>query len=656
MATKKKMLQAAAGNAGGASLDITDVFSTYLYEGNGSTQTITNGIDLDGEGGLVWIKNRSDTSNHYLWDTVSDNVLFSNLTNAGYSTNPSYTALSNGFSILSTGFGTSSNFNSTDYASWTFRKAPKFFDVVTYTGDGNTSQTISHNLGSTPGHMAVKPFSRTGNWRNYHRTIGATGCLFFNLTNATSTTINQWNNTEPTDSSFTVGINSNLSGETYVAYLFAHNDGDGEFGPDGNADVIKCGSYTGNGSTDGPEIDLGFEPQWLMYKNTDGTDNWEIVDTMRGMPADGNTMRILKANSSAAESSDNAVGPNATGFKVTNPGGSNNDNGSTYIYIAIRRGPLAAPESGTEVFDVQTKTISRSFVTTNFVTDFYMQKRPSDTDNWYSIDRMTGGAYYLSPNTTATQVSITDSYYQSDLGYNNGYENNLFAGGGSTSCFWSWKRAPNFFDVVAYTGNGVNDRQINHNLAAAPEMMWMKKRFESGGSGSSTSWRVFLGPISSEGAVKVATLNSDGIAFDDTTGNYSSLFYNKLPTENVFTIGNSSQINRDTYSYIAYLFASLPGISKVGSYTGTGATLNIDCGFTSGARFVLIKKTTGSSDMNWWVFDTARGLVSGDDARLFLNTTDAEYAADYVDPYSGGFAVSSFLSENGLTYIFYAIA
>ena len=71
---------------------------------------------------------------------------------------------------------------------------------------------------------------------------------------------------------------------SFVAYLFAHNDGDGEFGPDGDADIIKCGSYTGNGSANGPEIDLGFEPQWVLIKAQQSTGNWFMFDTMRGMP------------------------------------------------------------------------------------------------------------------------------------------------------------------------------------------------------------------------------------------------------------------------------------------------------------------------------------------------------------------------------------
>jgi hypothetical protein len=130
------------------------------------------------------------------------------------------------------------------------------------------------------------------------------------------------------------------------------------------------------------------------------------------------------------------------------------------------------------------------------------------------------------------------------------------------------------------------------------------------------------------------------------------------PTSSVFSVGTGGSVNDSGKTYIAYLFATLAGISKVGSYTGTGSTLNIDCGFSSGAKFVLIKRTNDTN--NWTLFDTARGIVAGNDPYLYLNTTDAQVnAADYIDPYSAGFSltgVSSLTNENGSTYIFYAIA
>ena len=133
MATKKKMLQAAAGNAtGGAGLNVEDVFSTYLYEGNGSTQTITNGIDLDGEGGLVWTKVRDQTGDHALMNSESSwlTELASNKTDAeGTTSYVNFVDNSNGYSMNTA--ASRWNESARDYVSWTFRKAPKFFDVVT---------------------------------------------------------------------------------------------------------------------------------------------------------------------------------------------------------------------------------------------------------------------------------------------------------------------------------------------------------------------------------------------------------------------------------------------------------------------------------------------------------------------------------------------
>jgi hypothetical protein len=112
-------------------------------------------------------------------------------------------------------------------------------------------------------------------------------------------------------------------------------------------------------------------------------------------------------------------------------------------------------------------------------------------------------------------------------------------------------------------------------------------------------------------------------------------------------------------TYIAYLFATLAGVSKVGSYTGTGADLNVDCGFSAGARFILIKRTDSTGD--WYVWDSARGIVAGNDPYLLLNSLAAEVTStDYIDPLSSGFTVTSSapaaLNASGGTYIFLAIA
>jgi len=330
-------------------LNVEDVFSTYLYEGNGSTQTITNGVDLSGEGGLVWIKTRNFTYDHSLHDTErgANNHLESNTANAAvqYGSGGLNAFNSSGFSVQG---GNDVNNASYDYASWTFRKAPKFFDVVTYTGDSVAGRTISHNLGSVPGMIIIKNLGVAVPWAVYHRGMHPTPENYYMNLNenfARAASSSYWNNTAPTSTTVTLGNANrvNATGSNYVAYLFAHNDGDGEFGPDGDADIIKCGSYTGTGAA-GKEITLGWEPQWLLIKRTNAALDWVLLDNMRGMFSDAAQTGVphLHPNTTASESEVYQVYPTATGF-VLNTGGTDVNGNNDYIYIAIRRGPMATP-------------------------------------------------------------------------------------------------------------------------------------------------------------------------------------------------------------------------------------------------------------------------------------------------------------------------
>jgi len=635
MATKKKLLQAAAGTAaaGGGGLNVEEVFSTYLYEGNGSTQTITNGIDLDGEGGLVWVKDRSG-QDHYIFDTERGvgKKLASNNSDAEFSYPTGLSAFnSDGFS-LGGGYGTTGN--TLPFASWTFRKAPKFFDVVTYTGNGTSGRTVSHNLGSVPGCIIVKRTDTTGSWRSYHTSLGATKYIDINSTSAAGTSNTSWADTEPTSTEITLGssVNVNASGGTYVAYLFAHNDGDGEFGPDGDADIIKCGSFTTD-SGGNASVDIGFEPQWIIYKRSDGTSNWGMNDNMRGW-AD-TYWNPLYADVSNAESGFAATRswPTATGFEFEGQLSAS----ANYIYIAIRRGPMAVPESATDVFDVATRGASSGEPNwkSGFVTDFAIIRNVDTADNWQSSARLIQGKS-LTPNDTSAESS--NSNYAFD------YMNGFFSSTSTDSTFysWMWKRAPNYFDVVAYTGNGTAGRTVSHNLGVAPEMIWVKSR------DAAYDWRVYH---SSTGATKSLELNNTVAAAAN-----SYIWNDTAPTDSVFSLGTHTNVNKSGDDYIAYLFASLDGVSKVGSFSHTvGSNTDVDCGFSSGARFVLIKRTDNVG--HWITLDTERGIVAGNDAWLNLNTTGAENTSyDFIDPLSSGFTVDgSGLIATG-TYIFYAIA
>jgi hypothetical protein len=201
------------------------------------------------------------------------------------------------------------------------------------------------------GTVFIKRTDTANNWYVHHRSVGGTQHLILDNTGAATS----YGGTELTTSTTSITINmanniTNASGGTYVAYVFAHNDGDGEFGPDGDQDIIKCGSYTGNGSTDGPEVDLGFEPQFVIVKGADVSRGWVIGDIMRGAPVGSNGQRLFANTSDAETAEDTVFAPTSTGFKIRGNSGTVNDSGLDYIYMAIRRGPLAQPESGTEVF------------------------------------------------------------------------------------------------------------------------------------------------------------------------------------------------------------------------------------------------------------------------------------------------------------------
>jgi hypothetical protein len=657
MATKKKLLQAAAGAAGGAGLNVEEVFSTYLYNGTATnvSHQIQNGIDLAGEGGLVWIKKRDSNisnTNHHLVDTErGDYYLASNSTNAQASGSDINTFNSDGWTFdASTGLGTD-YLAAQSYASWTFRKAPKFFDCVQYTGNGTAGRTVSHNLGSVPGMMIIKRTDTGAAWYVYHREMLNTDTLRLNTTAAKSTNqTNFLNSTDPTDTEFTLGSEADVngSGGTFIAYLFAHNDGDGEFGPDGDADIIKCGSFTTD-SGGNASVDIGFEPQWIIYKRSDGTSNWGMNDNMRGW-AD-TYWNPLYADASNAESgfASTRSWPTATGFEFEGQLSAS----ANYIYIAIRRGPMAVPEDATDVFAMDFRFSSEAQALnpehqyySGFPVDMHLNLRRSG-GGVYAYSRLQGGSNFLRTSTTDAEVSSTTNQFGSNEGlYPLGSTNTE----DTTTLGHMFRRAPNFFDVVAYTGNGTVNHQISHNLQAVPELLLFKPR----GSGSWIVKSKF-----DDDASGVSTRNNY-LLLNYINAYSTSADYRLSSNETSFTLStnggfdNGSDWNTSGLNYIAYLFASLDGVSKVGTFTHTdGTPTDVDCGFTSGARFVIWKKTSNIGQ--WVVVDTERGIVAGNDPYLELNSTNAESSAyDIIDPLSSGFTVGSVMSSG--TYIFYAIA
>jgi hypothetical protein len=326
------------------------------YTGNGSTQTITNGgnntIGTTFQPDFVWIKSRSDAVGNRLLNSITGvyNYLISNSTLAESTDTTSLTAFnSNGFSLgaaAANGFNT----NGSTYIGWQWQankgtnvtntngsitstvsaNTTAGFSVVTYTGTG-ANATVGHGLGVIPNMIIAKVRSTSGaDWTVYHSSLGATQGLFLDTTAAATTNANFWNNTAPTSSVYSVGSSggTNNSGNTMIAYCWAAVAGYSAFG-----------SYTGNGSTDGPFIFTNFRPRWVMFKRSDGTGYWLIKDSSRN--GYNQTDPLLYANASDAEySAAGAIDILSNGFKLRATSLESNASGGTYVWAAFSENPF----------------------------------------------------------------------------------------------------------------------------------------------------------------------------------------------------------------------------------------------------------------------------------------------------------------------------
>jgi len=656
----------AAAGAGGDKVYVDDVFRTTLYKGTSTgdaagTQTIISGID-NTEKSMLWIKDRDQSYPHYVYDTVrGSNKFIRTSSNSNEQTDNSGPG---GSAVIMKGFTNNGfivedaqvNANGDSIAAWNFKAAPGFFDVVTWTGSGS-DQTISHNLESVPGCIMVKCTSHTSEWYVYHRSLPTATQNWLRLSNnaAANGPVGQdvWG--PPTSTTFKADtyLSHSTAGRTYVAYVFAHDAA--QFGTAGNESIIKCGSYTGSAANGLVTVDVGFEPQWVLIKKYSATGsgtagNWVILDNMRGAADNASDQAVLQANNNNIETS--PVGGGLRLF-VTNKGFGWRDqaqsynistSGANYIYMAIRR-PHKPPEAGTEVFNtVQNNNtlISGTKVDFGITPDMHIASRTTSAMSHWITSRQTGGDYMFT-NSLATESNFLSSYNkeQTTVEYTGQASNDT-----GTYLHQGFKRAAGFFDVVAYTGNGASGHVINHNLNAVPEMMWVKNR-------DSCTYNRWYVQHSGIGDGYYIQLQDDGAAGSSTI--WSS------KTKTTITPAGNPQ-NETNVRYIAYLFATLPGVSKVGSYTGNGGSsaFNVDCGFTNGARFVLIKDATSTND--WYFWDTVRGMTSSAAPYLRLNVQGQQSTSNWVETQTSGFKVTTGTNANlrinvsGNTYIFYAIA
>jgi hypothetical protein len=372
---------------------------------------------------------------------------------------------------------------------------------------------------------------------------------------------------------------------------------------------------------------------------------------MRGMPNGTANTPSLNANESAAEASRAVVYASQTGFTINDGSGRVNGNGTSYVYIAIRRGPMKVPSTGTSVFKPTVRSGTNAIASTTgvgFPPSLLISAGNGWSRGWF--DRLRGPLLTIESNITAEEVSSTGSvtsYNMDGVSFGADGDHATVNYSGSYAQYY-FQRAPSFFDEVCYTGTYTN-RTISHNLQAVPELMIIKSRL------TAHAWSVYSATV---GPTGVMYLNTTGAA--DTGAGRGAYWNSTNPTASVFSVGQDGDVNDSGETYVNYLFATCAGVSKVGSYTGNGSTQTINCGFGSGgARFVIIKRTDSTG--GWYVYDTARGMTTLTDPYLFLNSTANQTATlGSVTTVSTGFAVNAAIlaaiNTNAATYIFLAIA
>ena len=561
----------------------------------------------DAEGGMVWIKNRETAVNHILADSVrgSTNYLYPNEDTLSQVGNDIVPLMS--FGGFSVGNNSAVNENNKKIASWSFGKKKGFFDIVTWNGTG-ANRTIDHNLGGVPGCILVKRTDNSANWMVYHRKLnnGVNSANYYlelntNAVEASDATV--FNNTEPTSTGFTVGTHNrvNASGGTYVAYLFAHDQA--SFGEDVDQSIIACDNYTGNGSGGelGPDINLGWQPQWVMIKPVDqnATNSWIIFDTMRGIGEDPANDFYLQANTNGDEQrAENFLEVSSTGFKLTDgTGTATNQNGTKYIYIAIRgRDGLVCkpPLVGSDVFAVNVGSgagTNQGFPSwySGFPVDMGIFRAYQTNEAWYLFPRLFNG-YYLRTNTNNSRASYgTMARQDSNQGWG---ETSSWA---SAYMAWMWKRYAGF-DMIPYLGDGNAGRTLSHSMGTVPEMIWVKN------AQSSTDWAAYHAGVNDGTNPQNYSLRLDH------DGAYTATDYwnDTAPTKTQITLGTSGNVNGNGDDYVAMVFSSVEGISKCGYYSGSASDTTVDLGFTP--RFLMIKSANSTGD--WLVFDYYRGLKS----------------------------------------------
>ena len=654
----------------------SDNFNTVLYDGTSATHAIT-GVGFAPD--LVWTKDRNNAEQHQLHDTSrgATKALAPNLSNAEATRVDGLTSFdSNGFTLGTDGAGIINDSARGPYVAWCWKvnggttasntdgsiastvqvNNKTGISIVQYTGT-QANATVGHGLSAAPDLVITKGLNINAGWPTLVQADATTRFdgLRFNEggQNNAGNGAGFFQNTSPTQSVFYLGNSdeSNRSGGATIAYCFHSVDG-----------FSKIGKYQGNGVPDGPLVVTGFEPAFLIVKNTSITGNWRMVDNTRSPLNHRQRALFPNLDNAEANNPDDAVDFLSTGFKISTDASPWNANADQFIYIAFASDPTAAPtlaDSFANKLYTGNATSNRAITGLGFSPSWVWIKNRSSARDHMEFDNTRLLGSELVPgnytnldaadfNTTANDFNSfdTDGFTVGQDPYTNENGSNMVA--------WCWKANPipainndgdiqsivsanqaAGFSIATYTGNSTSGATVGHGLSAAPDAVIIKCM-----NTGSTNWINYYETI---GVNDYLTLNLSNAK--DTFSNWFASNATTFTLNNTF--GNANTTGR---TYVAYCFKSTAGFSKMGTYTGTGATHAIT-GVGFQPDWIMGKEVDGVD--SWEMVDSARGI----NKMVYANGANAEVTnTNFTSFDSDGFTLSSATSinENGKTYIYMA--
>jgi len=651
----------------------TNSYVAYIFAGGESTAATARSVEFDGNGDYLVIYNQADLSPEAgdftlemwikpdLWAT-GDSLVYASSSGFSITRDGSNNALKVGMA------GSTTHLTSTslpEVGQWTHVAVTRSGTTMRlfFNGVLNKSATVSHNYASPVTMYIVGGGGEFNGKISNFRFVKGTAVYTSSfrpptepLANITNTKLLCCNGSAANSSTVTPGtINAEYDAAASTESPFDDPAGL-VFGESGSESVIKCGSYKGLGTvpsgTVPPTIFLGWEPSWVMIKRTDSSGGWRMYDNMRGLTNHGDPFLYANASSAETTTSDDRIKVTSTGFVIcpvsTGDSELNNGSGTEFVFLAIRRpDPLVQkPQLATDVFAMGTGNGSSNIpsIHSGFPVDMMFARAPASSENWYIGSRLTK-TNALMTNSVAAGTGLSSVVWDSNSGAWTGYA--------SSSQGWMWKRHAGF-DVVTYIGNATTGgvfQTIKHSLGKTPEMIWIKSQNESrawtvghiGLNGGTNPWQHYV----------VLDNASDE---NGSLANGVNVFWgNGAPSATHFNVGDWNTVNENGKEMVAMLFASCPGISSVGSYTGNASTTGPTV--TTGFQPRLIIAKAASRNGGWLIYDSLRGFGT---QQMTLNSSNGQSnSSDMFDVSSTGFSVkddSPVVNGSNESYLYYAHA